>query len=507
MQRWEEIVLHNKDGNGQRATGKRAAFYVAWCLVPLAFTNFAHADVTVNFSDVHQTIDGFGAADVWLNALSDSQADLFFSPTAGIGLSILRMGIEVDGSSLSSYSDATKAAARGAKIWAAPWSAAAAYKDNNNVNNGGHLCAAAGQGSCNASHYNDWANTLTNYAASFQQNTGVPLYGLSIQNEPDYTASYESMNYTNQEMENFIKVLGPKLAALNPRPKILMPEVSSWGNAWGFSSAILGDSAAAPYLDIIAAHQYAGVSGPPQTYTQHIWETEMSSFEGFDPSISNGIGVAKWIYDALTIGNVNAWHYWWLMSDNTDDEGLIGNGKGDTTITKRLYTMGNYSKFVRPGFVMVGVGGSSPVNVWVTAFKNPSTGDFVIVAINNNGDTPVNFDLNGLTASSVTPWVTSTSLNLAAQSSVPVTNGVLSYTLPTYSVTSFVGSSGTTQPPSSCDMNNDGTTNISDIQICVNQAIGFASCTTCDINKDGICNIIDVQRDVNSALGQACVSP
>lgn len=233
----------------------------------------------------------------------------------------------------------------------------------------------------------------------------------------------------------------------------------------------------------------------------------MSSFEGFDPSISNGIGVAKWIYDALTIGNVNAWHYWWLMSDNTDDEGLIGNGKGDTTITKRLYTMGNYSKFVRPGFVMVGVGGSSPVNVWVTAFKNPSTGDFVIVAINNNGDTPVNFDLNGLTASSVTPWVTSTSLNLAAQSSVPVTNGVLSYTLPTYSVTSFVGSSGTTQPPSSCDMNNDGTTNISDIQICVNQAIGFASCTTCDINKDGICNIIDVQRDVNSALGQACVSP
>src|SRR5258708_29282647 len=102
------------------------------------------------------------------------------------------------------------------------------------------------------------------------------------------------MLYTNQEMANFVKVLGPKLAALNPRPKLMMPEVSSWGGAWGFSSAVLGDSTAAPFLDIIAAHQYAGVSAP-QTTARPIWETEQSSFEAFDPGILNGIGVARWI--------------------------------------------------------------------------------------------------------------------------------------------------------------------------------------------------------------------
>jgi glucuronoarabinoxylan endo-1,4-beta-xylanase len=389
----------------------------------------AQSGVTVNFSDVHQQIFGFGAADVWGIALTDSLADLFFSSTNGIGLSILRMGIDPNGNSLSPYSDAAKAAARGAVVWAAPWSAPGAWKDNGTTTNGGHLLTA---------DYGAWATSLAGFAAKLQANAGVPLYGLSVQNEPDYTASYDSMLYTNQEMTNFIKVLGPKLAVLNPRPKLLMPEVSSWGNAWGFSSAVLADSSAAPYLDIVAAHQYGGVSAP-QTSARPIWETEQSSFEGFDPSIGNGVAVAKWINDAITIGNVSAWHYWWLTSDNADNEGLIGNGQGDTTITKRVYTVGNFSKFVRPGFVVVGTTGSV-AGVSVTAYENTSTGAFVVVAINGNaGSTPLTVSLNGLTASSVTPWETSATYNLAQQAAIAVTSGSFSTTLDGLSVISFVG--------------------------------------------------------------------
>src|SRR5262249_27607203 len=162
-------------------------------------------------------------------------------------------------------------------------------------------------------------------------------------------------------------------------------------------SSVLADSGAAPYLDIIAAHQYAGVSAP-QTSARRIWETEQSSFEGFDPSIGNGVAVAKWINDAITIGNVSAWHYWWLIGHNADDEGLIGYS-GNSTITKRLYTVGNFSKFVRPGFVVVGTTGSVS-GVSVTAFKNATTGAFVIVAINGNlTSSPLTVSLNGLTAS------------------------------------------------------------------------------------------------------------
>ena len=65
-----------------------------------------------------------------------------------------------------------------------------------------------------------------------------------------------------------------------------------------------------------------------------------------------------------------------------------------------------------------------------------------------------------------------------------------------------------TPPPSgsACDVNKDNTTNIVDVQQCVNQSLGVATCTA-DINKDGVCNVIDVQRVVNAALGGQCVSP
>jgi len=55
-------------------------------------------------------------------------------------------------------------------------------------------------------------------------------------------------------------------------------------------------------------------------------------------------------------------------------------------------------------------------------------------------------------------------------------------------------------------VNGDGPTNISDEQLCVNQAIGVSACTA-DINKDGLSNVVDVQRVVNAALGGPCATP
>ena len=396
----------------------------------------AQSGLVVNFNDVRQRIDGFGAADPWVPALSDAQADLFFSQSAGIGLSMLRVGIDTNGGTLSAYSNATKAAARGAIVWAYPFSAPGAWKDNGTSNNGGHLLPQ---------YYDAWATRLAGFAAKLQQNAGVPLYGLSVQNEPDWTATWDTMLYTNQEMANFVKVLGPKVAALNPRPKLMLPEVGGWYLAAGYTNAVLSDSVAAPYLDIVTAHQYGGVAAPATT-GKPIWQTEMSSFEAADNSINNGLTVARWIHDAITIGNASAWHYWWLNHPENDNQSLLNPGP-----TKRLYTLGNYSKFIRPGFFLVGTSGA-PDGISVTAYKNSSTGAFVIVAINQNGsNTPMTISLNGLTASTVTPWTTSGSLDLAQQSNLPVSGGSFTATLPAASVTSFVGvgTGGGNGPPSS----------------------------------------------------------
>jgi len=88
---------------------------------PVAF----QFNVTVDWNVRYQTVDGFGASDAFVNiALTDAQADMFFSADTGIGLSFLRMGI-ANGGGLNggAFSDATKAAARGARVWAAAWTA------------------------------------------------------------------------------------------------------------------------------------------------------------------------------------------------------------------------------------------------------------------------------------------------------------------------------------------------------------------------------------------------
>ena len=438
----EENVFSRNDsqtGKGMRHGGqklhhvKTTFFLVVILCVSSLLSVSAQSGVVVNFNDVHQRIDGFGAADPWNAALTDAQADLFFSQTAGIGLSMLRVGIDSNGNDMSAYSNATKAAARGAIVWAYPFSAPGAWKDNGTTNNGGHLLPQ---------YYDAWATRLAGFAATLKSNSGVTLYGLSVQNEPDWTASWDTMNYTNQEMVNFVKVLGPKVAALNPRPKLMLPEVGGWSLSDGFTGAVLADSGAAPYLDIVTAHQYGGVAAPGTT-GKPIWETEMSSFDAVDNSINNGLTVARWIHDAITIGNVSAWHFWWLNHPGSDNESLLNPGP-----TKRLWALGNFSKFVRPGFVVVGTTGA-PSGVSVTAYSNATTGGMVIVAINQNGsDTPLTFTLNGLTVSSVTPWTTSSSFDLAQQSSLPVSFGSFTATLPASSVTSFVGTgSGSTPTP------------------------------------------------------------
>jgi len=99
---------------------------------------------------------------------------------------------------------------------------------------------------------------------------------------------------------------------------------------------------------------------------------------------------------------------------------------------------------VRPGFVRVAIPPTPQRYVYVTAFAELATGRFVIVAINQGyGDLAQDFTIAGGVATEVTPWVTSASQQLAAQATVPITDGAFTATLPARSVTTFVGASVT----------------------------------------------------------------
>jgi glucuronoarabinoxylan endo-1,4-beta-xylanase len=170
-----------------------------------------------------------------------------------------------------------------------------------------------------------------------------------------------------------------------------------------------------------------------------IWQTETSGVKywpeaGPSTDIKNGVAVAGWFHSALAVGDASAWLWWWYSGSSTN-EGLY-NGSTDT---KRHYTFGNYSKFVRPGYVRVDVTGSIPTDVLLSAYKG-TDGTVVVVAINKGtaaADVPITI-AGGTAPASCTPNVTSASDNLAAKSAVTVSGGTFTAALAGTTVTTFV---------------------------------------------------------------------
>ena len=393
-------------------------------------------DISVNPSKTYQVVDGFGEADVWQGSSSTAMQTLLWDPVNGIGLNLLRVGI--DGTSGSpnimgaaGYADGTacvKFNGNACKVWAAPWSPPASMKDNNNVNNGGHL---------NSASYAAWAKVLAAFPAFYKSHGGVDLYAISAQNEPDFTASYQSCIFNSSQMTAWIKVLGPALAALSPPVKVLAAEPDNWGNIWGgdnFSTAILADSTADSFVGPMATHDYGGTSAgtykrpaPPANNTHHVWETECT------PGDTGPITIATMIYAAFSTGGVNGWHYWWTQA-------LVPNASSPPP---QVYALGNFSKYVRPGYYRADVtGAANPSGTvpLVVAFTNPPDGTVVIVVVNGGGATNVSFFVAGSAwPASVTPYVTTTSSKLAAGSAISVSGGRFSASLAGQSVTTFVG--------------------------------------------------------------------
>ncbi len=419
-------------GGSSPGTGGTGGMYVGTKTPGTAQTG----DISVNPSKTYQVVDGFGEADVWQNSSSTAMQTLLWDPVNGIGLNLLRVGI--DGTSGSpnimgsaGYADGTacvKFNGNACKVWAAPWSPPSSMKDNNNVNNGGHL---------NSASYAAWAKVLAGFPAFYKSHGGVDLYAVSAQNEPDFTASYQSCLFNSSQMVAWIKVLGPALAALSPPVKVLAAEPDNWGNIWGgdnFSTAILADATADSFVGPMATHDYGGTSAgtykrpaPPANNTHHVWETECT------PGDTGPITIATMIYAAFSTGGVNGWHYWWTQQ-------LVPNASSPPP---QVYALGNFSKYVRPGYYRADVtGAANPSGTvpLVVAFTNPPDGTVVIVVVNGGGAANVSFFVAGSAwPASVTPYVTTTSSKLAAGSAISVSGGRFSASLAGQSVTTFVG--------------------------------------------------------------------
>jgi glucuronoarabinoxylan endo-1,4-beta-xylanase len=404
-------------------------------------------DITVNPGTTYQTVDGFGQADVWQGSTSTATQTLLFDPVNGIGMTLLRIGIEsasgtsvlMGNAAIADSQACVKYAGTDCKVWAAPWSPPASMKQNGNVDgNNANACTTTSSDRLLTADYSNWATLLAAFPATFKQQSGVDLYAISAQNEPDWDPNYEACCYTASQITSFIDVLGPKLAALNPPVKVLASEPDNWGNLWGgdgYGPAILADSTASSYVGVIATHDYGTTSvgtyarpAPPSNNTHHIWETECT------PGDTGAITTATMIYAAFSTGGVSGWHYWWTQS-------LLPNGPGSAP--PQVYAIGNFSKFVRPGYVRIQTSGAptpSGTVPLVVSFKNPTDNTVVIVVVNGGGAAQASFFVSGTEwPSSVTPYVTTSSEKLAAGTAITLSAARFSASIAAQSVTTFVG--------------------------------------------------------------------
>jgi glucuronoarabinoxylan endo-1,4-beta-xylanase len=171
-----------------------------------------------------------------------------------------------------------------------------------------------------------------------------------------------------------------------------------------------------------------------------VWASEIDpqSATPYDASMTYGITVAKNIHNYLTAQNASGYEIWELAYPEPYNFGLTDS---NFVPSKRYYVVGNWSKFISSGWERIDTTTNPQAGVSVSAFKDPNETSYIIVAINTNSDTTSQtFTLGGFpTTTSVIPYVTSSTLSLAAQSSTDVSAGEFTYSLPAQSVVTFVG--------------------------------------------------------------------
>jgi glucuronoarabinoxylan endo-1,4-beta-xylanase len=436
----------------------RLSLIVTPFIVGLAITVFqccadivAAGPITVDWTSAHQTIDGFGASSGGnVPKLTSAQMDFFYTDV-GIHLTFIRLDIYPDladcnanegsGNCVKVSSGATLAAAdlanaqaavaRGARVWASEWSPPGSMKSNGNFLAGGTM--KNGPGNAN---FTELAEIQTSFVTLMTGTYGIPIYAVSVQNEPDQSKSYPSCTWTAQQIHDYVPYLSAALATAGyGSTKIMIAEPGTWENT--YATTAMNDAAVAAKVGILAAHGYGSRAARlfyNNTTNQHQWQTEVSDFRAYDGSIGSGLTYATILHDWLTIAGVNSWQYWLLSGQDqfTDNEGLAGPG-GE--LATRAYTFGNFSRFVKPGWTVVGV--SNPTRLLVSAYKSPTSGAAIVVVNNGSKVSRQVFLVGTMMGSSVIPWVTSSSANLVPQTPVAVSSGSFSYTIPASSVVTF----------------------------------------------------------------------
>ena len=391
--------------------------------------------VEINQDQVYQKISGFGAANqMWGNSFPSVQEinTAFGTGTNDLGLSIFRIRLASNPDEWSRIIEVTKAAQENnAIIMASPWSPPPALKSNNS-DVGGYLLEE---------NYDAYVAHINNFL-EFMADNGIQIDVISIQNEPDISVSYESSDWTANQMRDFLANNAAQINSDN------IAAAESFNFNRSFTDVILNDDQAAQNVDIIAGHIYGNGEGPyplAEEKGKEIWMTEYllnlnatSGWADVNESViwDESLEMLETLHNAMS-NNWNAYIWWYLKRYYSFlGDGTQGTNQGE--ILKRGYAFSHFSKFVRPGYHRIDVKIPSQPQLRVTAYKGNS--EIILVIINpfNQPDANLNIpSAEGLNPTEVYSYTTNLSLN-RNESEVEPENGDYPITVPGKSVTTVV---------------------------------------------------------------------
>lgn len=335
------------------------------------------ASINIDSRKKYQHVTGFGGfspSPQWSYWLTNTEMDkLFGKGDNQLGLNILRIYIANNKNYWSSgVANAKRAKQYGAFVFASPWSPPASWKSNNSTSNGGSLLE---------SRYADWATFLNDYYV-YMKNQGANIDAVSIQNEPDWNATYESCIWTGEQMAKFLREQGSKIKC-----KVIAPEAIHFTKS--MHEPMLKDDEACKNLDIVGGHFYGwdGSSYPLAAQKgKEVWMTEFLINERQENNKQDinwkddGFLFARSVNDAM-LANMSAWVHYSLKRYY----GCLGDGNYGTKnneITKRGYILSHYAKYVsgttRIAHALTDASGKLTASAYLS-----TTGDSIVVMVLN----------------------------------------------------------------------------------------------------------------------------
>jgi glucosylceramidase len=289
-------------------------------------------------------------------------------------------------------------------LFVSPWSPPAWMKDNKNMLQGGKLLDEFKQ---------SWANYYIKFIQEYEKR-GMPVWGLTVQNEPMAKQTWESCIYTAEEERDFVKnYLGPTLHKAGMADKKLIAWDHNRDLIYQRASTLFADPEASKYIWGLGFHWYETWTGSAMQFenlkrvSEAFPDKKLIFTEGCAESF-NLSRIMNWAlgerYGLSLINDFNsgtvAWTDWNILLDETGGPNHVGNfcfapvhadtRTGKLTYTNSFYYLGHFSKFIKPGAKRIATS-TNRDKLQATAFMN--TDGKISVVVMNTSDEKISYRL------------------------------------------------------------------------------------------------------------------